>query len=293
VSTLVSSLPTVARAIVALIVFTIGLDAASRRGAALWRRPGLLARSLVAVLVAVPLLTAVLVREVALPPAVGAGLLLVVVAVGPVLAVKRLKGVPADLDFAIGFSVVLLVIGVIWVPVVAKVFAAIFQPAVDVPVAIAAEVLLPTQLLPLVLGIALGHLAPTFATRVERPLRRVTNAVFLACVVAIAVALARPALSLGGRAYVCIAALAIGATAIGHLLGGPRIETRVVLAGFSGARFPMLAFALAEFTTQGARTVAPTVLVYVIFNALALVVYAGLLRLRPGHPPVAAAPSAG
>src|SRR4051794_29062095 len=81
----------VAHVAVPLVAFAVGLSAASLEVTWLWRRPARLLRSLLAVLILVPAAAVLLVKAVALPPEVGAGLLIMAVSAGPVAALRKAR----------------------------------------------------------------------------------------------------------------------------------------------------------------------------------------------------------
>jgi BASS family bile acid:Na+ symporter len=78
---------------VAGIILAIGMDSTLKDVTYLWRRPGLLLRSVLAMYVLVPLAALALVKVVALTPAVEIGLLVLAVSAGAPMLPRRLLNI--------------------------------------------------------------------------------------------------------------------------------------------------------------------------------------------------------
>lgn len=264
---------------IAAVAFATGLNASSARLAALRDEPALMLRALLAVLVVVPVIAVLLVKVVAPSNAVGGGILIAALAIGPVAAFRRSK--KSELDLALGLDVALLVLSLIYVPIAVWLVGAAFDRELRLGVAEVAQVVLPLQLVPLLLGLALGRLAPRLTARLEKPLTLVTNLALGLIVLVVVVVVARPLLALGVRSWILIASFACLAIATGHVLGGPRAASRMVVASFSALRFPGLAIAISALAID--RGVTTVVLAYVVCSALALSAY--LTVGRASHQP--------
>jgi BASS family bile acid:Na+ symporter len=277
------------RLVVPLFAFAVGLGAGEARPGWLWRRPGLLLRSLLAVQGVVPVLAVVVVKVLPLGQPLSAGLLVVALSAGPVMAIARSRRGGTDQSYAFNLDVWLLATNLVFVPAAVSVLGAVFQKDLHFGVLDVARVVLPLQLLPLAAGALVGRLWPGFSRRAVRPLSVGATTVLAALGVVLLIGLARPMLALGGLRLLVLAAFSLLAVATGHLLGGPTEGTRRVLATFSGMRFPALALALASLSPVG-QEVLPVVLAYLLFTALVLTVYALLGRKLPApHVPAAGA----
>jgi BASS family bile acid:Na+ symporter len=108
------------------------------------------------------------------------------------------------------------------------------------------------------------------------------------------IAAARPILGLGVQGLLPVAALAVAGVIIGHLLGGPEHDTRVVLAAFATLRYPALALLVAGIA-PGGRAVIPVILAYTIVSAIVVALYLALERtaVRRARPSAAARPRTG
>jgi BASS family bile acid:Na+ symporter len=268
---------------VPLVAFSVGLSSASSELKWLWKRPALLARSLIAVMVLVPAAAVVLVRTVELPSEVAAGLLVVAISVGPVAALKKSKARGGDHNYAVGLDVTLLLASLIYVPIAVAIIGGVFGRQLQIGVGEVARVILPLQLLPLIAGLALGRFAPNVAAKIDKPVAVVANVLLAAVALVVVVAMFKPMAAIGGRGLLALMALAITAVLIGELLGGPEEGARPVLASFAAMRFPALAISLASLTAVGPALV-PVVVAYLLVSAVILAVYSVATRTQASAP---------
>jgi BASS family bile acid:Na+ symporter len=266
-----------ARIAVPLVAFAVGIDAAPADVAWLWRRPGLLLRSLFVLFLAVPIVAVVLARVLPLAPAVWVGLVISALSVGPVAALRRARAFDADDNYALSLNVTLLLAGIPFLPLAFALVGALFGHRVSIGVGSIAGVILLLQLLPLVLGLAVARRWPTLAGRLRKPVTWVGNGLLLVVVLVALVVLARPMLQIGGTGFLAMGLLALASVALGHLFGGPDDGSRLVLASFGALRFPALSLLLASTIREGRRVV-PVVLAYFLVTVLVLALYRVVLR---------------
>jgi BASS family bile acid:Na+ symporter len=273
-----------AQVAIPLVSFAVGLSAASVRPAALRKQRGLLGRSLLAVLVVVPVVTVLLAAVLRLPAEARAGLLTMAVAVGPVAALRKVGRGNGDADYALGLNLLVLLAGLLYLPLSVGLVGAIFHRDVHVPLRAVLRPVLLVQLVPLMAGLGLAWLAPRAAARLTKPASTAGN-VLLGAIVLIVFALVwRPMLHLGSGSLFAVAATAALAIAAAHALGGPSPRSRMVLASFCAVRFPAMGIVVATATPLGKR-VLPVLAAYVLVSSASLVVY-GLMR-RAVKPAVA------
>jgi len=260
---------------IALVAFGVGMTAASELANVLRLRRGLVVRSLLGVLVTVPLAAVLLVKAIDLPRAVTVGVLVSAIAIGPVAALSKSAKEQAGVAFALALDLLLLVLSLAFVPMAVWAIGAAFQRELHLGVGVVARVILPLQLLPLLAGLAVGRFAPGFTKAIARPLALGTNLMLGAIVVLVLVLAFKPMLGIGARGFLVLAVLSGLALTLAHLLGGPTATDRRVLAAFMTLRFPALALALARLTSAP-RTVVPTVVAYIVLSALAYALYTAL-----------------
>jgi BASS family bile acid:Na+ symporter len=274
--------------VIPLAAFFTGLRASGTEWRWLTERRGLLGRSLLAVLVLVPVGAMLLAEALRLSPTLKAGLAVAIVAVGigPPAAFKRTQAAQDLVPYEIDLNVLLLLSSVVFMPLVVALHGRLYQHQVRLAPGAVASVVLTRSLIPLALGMMMARLAPRVVGPVVRHGTRVVTAAVVA-VVLFAIALVwRALLGVGAAGWLAILAVSAFAVLVGHLMGGPQRGTRGVLAAFSAIRFPALALLLISMVPQGRRLL-PVVLAYVIGSTLMVAVYGALMaageRRRPGR----------
>jgi bile acid:Na+ symporter, BASS family len=288
VATMLKVLASIAIPLAALLT---GLRAASTDWLWLWKRPSLLWRSLLAILVLVPIGAVLLLDALGASDVVKNGVIAAVVAIGigPAAALKQTKAGDERVPYEIGLDLTLLVLSIIYLPIMVTIHAALFHSHVQIGAGQVAGVVLSRALIPLGIGVLAARVFPRIVTPACRYGGFLVDALLLVVVLVALVAEWRPLLSIGGAGWLgCFAAAAL-AVLIGHLLGGPEPATRGVLAFFSATRFPALALLLVSAAPRG-REILPAVLAYLIASIVVVAAYGAVLaaRAKRRHAPVAA-----
>ena len=257
---------------VPLASFATGLRSSDPRW--FWKRPRLLGRSLVAVLLIVPIVGTLLVELIPVNGVVRAGIVvsLLSVGVGPARLPKRTEDPRELAGYQIGLNMALMILAVVFVPAAVAVHGALFHHQLSLEWSRVAELVFLRVFLPFAAGLAVARWRPGFAARVERDAPQlVAVAMLIVAAVAVLVTWHR-LMGLSAGAWFSCAAVAMAAIAIGHVAGGPAGETRAVLASFSAIRFPALALLLTSIVPRGALLI-PVVVAYLICSALLVAVY--------------------
>jgi BASS family bile acid:Na+ symporter len=260
-----------------LVAFAVGLAASQRSVVRLWHDRPLLARSLLATLLVVPLATIALARVLPLSADVRGGLVVMVLSIGPVAAIKQSRARGGDASYALALSELLLVISIVYVPLAVAILGALFRREIHIGAGQVALAVLERQLLPLAAGLLLARYAAPLTARLVGPATLLGNVLLGLLAAVVVVAGAGRMVALGVPALLAIALVAAVAVALGHLLGGPAPETRMVLATFSALRFPVLALLLAKAIPGGQRMI-PVMLAYLLASVLLLAVYGAVTR---------------
>ena len=266
-----------ATATVFAVMFTLGLRIAIGEFRWVWQHPGLVARSLFAVLIAVPVLAIVVTRAFELERAVSIGIVLMSVAPGAPVALRRSLGAGGHRSFAPALQIMLALIAVASMPLSVAALNHLFAGRASVePWPVAKQVFL-AQLLPLAGGMLLRYFAPGAAERVESKLARVASFLLVLLVVLLLIDIWKVVFDAGPRSVLAIVVLTLFALVAGHLLGGPEPATRTAVAISSAARNPGLALLVATINAAPPEIVA-TVLAYLIVSAFTVVPYVALRR---------------
>jgi BASS family bile acid:Na+ symporter len=260
------------------LMFSIGVNHSFREVTSLWRRPAILLRSLLAVIVVVPALVVILLWVFALPPAVATGLAVLAACPGAPLTYKRVEMAGGDPTYTASLQLTLALLAVVVTPLVLSFFHALFELAGEQvsPLHVVRQVAEVT-FLPVIMGLLIQRLAPGIAEAMGKPLRMLANALFIVLFLVLIILLIvspdfRMTLNLGAQPIAAIIIMVGSSLAIGHVLGGPSQEQRAVLAIASVARNVGLALFISQLSPYG-HSFVPTLLTYMIVGALLAVPY--------------------
>jgi len=269
-----------AAATVFTVMFGIGLGLATGDVRRAWGAPGPVLRGLFSVLVAVPALALVIVQALALQPLEQVGVVLMAIAPGAPVALRRSLDASGHAAFAPGLQICVAVLAALSMPLSIAALNEIYGAHASVlPAQVMRQVLL-AQLLPLGLGIGLRRAFPLLAARIERPIARAGTALLVATLVVGVATLGEATVRAGSGVLAGCALTTLAALCIGHLLGGPEPATRTSVAIISAARNPGLALLVATLNAAPPQVTA-TVLAYLVVSALVITPYA-VWRHRAG-----------
>ena len=261
-----------------ILMFALGLNHPFEQLTFLWSRPALLLRSLLAVIVLVPLVVGLLLWLFELPPAVATGLAVLAAAPGPPLMYKRTEMAGGDPDYAASLQLTLALLAVLVTPLILAIFGLLFELATErvTPFHVVLQVGEVT-FLPVVIGLLIQRFTPGIAERIGKPVRVIANVLLILLFIVLIVLLVlvpdlRAMLMLGWLPTAAIVIMVGASLAIGHLLSGPPQERRSVLAIASIARNLGLALFIAGLSDYGQQFI-PTLLTYMILGALLAVPY--------------------
>ena len=261
------------------LMLAIGVNHSFEQLTSLWRRPALLLRSLLAVIVLVPAVVGLLIWVFDLPIAVATGLAILAAAPGAPLTTKRTQMAAGDPTYAASLQLTLALSAVVVTPLTLAVFYNLFELATErvTPFKVTLQVGEVT-FLPVIIGLLIQHFVPRFAKIIGKPVQVIGNVLFILLLVLIVVLLViapdfRAILKIGGLPIAAILIMVALALTIGHLLGGPSREQRSVLSIASIARNVGLAFFIAGLSDYGQQFI-PTLLTFMNLGSLLAVPYA-------------------
>jgi BASS family bile acid:Na+ symporter len=282
------------KASIMCLVFSLGLSAQPRQALFLFVHPGRLLRMLAAMHLIMPLL--VIAAIAALPLAAPVKIALLALAVSPVPPVLTLKAPRAggSSEYIVGLLVSNCLLAVLIVPVsLAAGELLLGRPSEIAPLEIVLRMLV-SVLLPLLAGSAIHVLAPRLARVAARPVL-VAGVVLLLLAVLPVLLRSWPTIvqMTGNGMLLAFAAFVATGLLVGHLLGGPEPENRVVLGLATASRHPGIAIALAQSAFPAQTLVAPAVLAYLLVGALVSAAYLRWTKHTAATPPAAVTPAAG
>ena len=228
-----------------MLVFGSGLRTHLSDVTALLRRPLLLARSLVAVLVFAPMLAVALVEIFDLHHEVAIALVALSISPLPPLLPNRGEKAGGRTDYGLGLVLTLAVLAVPVIMVSATVLQAVFgRDYVATPWAIA-RLLTLSVLGPLATGMIVAHRSPSTAQKLDGPIERVQRWLLPIAMIALLISAAPDMWRLiGNRTLLALAIFAVAGLVVGHMLGGPDRRFAAMLAFATSCRHPATALTL-------------------------------------------------
>lgn len=260
-----------------LMIFTLGLRSTAGDVLYLWRRPGLLARSVLAMYVVVPAVAVLMVTQLDLTPITRRVLIVLAISAGAPLVPRRLLEAGGDPRYVLSLAITSSVLAIVTVPASLAFFSYIFSVQAGVSPTAVARLVAISFLLPFLGGVALRRIWPGSQVLV-RPLTNAAAAVFTVTAVVVIILLLPLVVENGLRSFLALAALTFAALAAGHLLGGPRLEDRVALAVLCATRHIGLVMMIA-FAVQSRASLA-VVSAYLVAAIVVSTPYVLLVRRR-------------
>jgi BASS family bile acid:Na+ symporter len=259
-------------ATVFLVMFNLGLAFTVRDLREAWRTPGPLARGLLAVVVAVPLVALAVVRLFELPRLTEIGIVLMAISPGAPVALRRSLQAGGHQAFAPSLQLVVVSLAVVTLPLSLALLNRLYggHAALD-PLAVARQVTV-AQLAPIALGMALRRSLPGAADRIAPVAAKLAGLLLVAAIAAVLATAGPSTLHAGGRPLLAIAAVTIGALAVGHAMGGADPTVRTALAFSCAARNPGLALLVATQNNAPPAVIA-SILAYLLVSVLTIVPY--------------------
>jgi BASS family bile acid:Na+ symporter len=281
-------LSVVAAATLFAIMFDLGLAIVPGEFRWVRERPGLLAKGLFSVLVAVPALAWLVARAFDLPRSAEIGVVLMAISPGAPVALRRSLGAGGHRSFAPALQIAVAALAVVSMPLSVAAFNEYYAGRAEVsPLPLVRQVFI-AQLLPLSLGMLARHFFAGPAAWVEPRLRRVGGLLLIVLLILALIDIWEVVIGAGLRVTLAIVTVTVLAVAVGHLLGGPEPATRTATAISSAARNPGLALLVATLNAA-VPAITATVLAYFVIAALTLIPYVAWRR-RAGAMPIPAAP---
>lgn len=236
----------------------------------------LMVKSLLVNLALVPLLAFGFVLIVPMETGHVVGLLLIAMAPGAPFGPKLAEISKSDVAFASGLMAVLGVVSVGTIPIT----VALLMPG-DVsadPLGIA-RIVVVTQLVPLIGGLAVKARYRSVATRLHPPIQRLSTILLVLLVILLTIVYAGEMFQLVGTGTLFISvAVVVGSLLLGYALGGPAKSTREVLSTTTAARNVAIALLIATTSFRD-----PSTLTIIVAFGLVSLVISGPIAKRWGQ----------
>ncbi|MET0718825.1 MAG: hypothetical protein ABWY34_10565 [Pseudoxanthomonas sp.] len=264
-----------------LVVFGFGLKADARQALLLVRQPGLFARSLLSMFVAMPLIAVVVVTVFELRPAIEIALVALAIAPIPPLLPGKENKAGGHTAYAIGLMAVVALLAIFLVPLSAHVMGLYFHRPFAMSSLAIARIVLVMVILPLVLGMLVGKFLPAVSARIAKPVSLFAAVLLVLGALVVLVGAMPVVIKLfGSGSLLAMAAFVVAGLAVGHLLGGPLAADRTVLALSTASRHPAIALSIAKANFPNEPYLAASIVLYLIVVSLLAVPYVKWRRNR-------------
>ena len=269
-----------AAATVFSVMLTLGCGIVVGEFRWLWRHPGLVARGLFAVLIAVPALAIVVTRAFDLPRAADIGIVLMAISPGAPVALRRSLDAGGHRSFAPGLQILVALLAVVSMPLSIVALNEVYAGQASIAPGDLARQVFIAQLVPLGLGMSMRRWLPVRTAWLEPKLARLASILIVVLAILAIIDVWQVVVGAGLRIVLAIVAVTILALIAGHLMGGPDEATRTAVAISSAARNPGLALLVATLN-HAPTEITATVLAYLVVSAFTIVPY---VMLRPREP---------
>jgi predicted Na+-dependent transporter len=258
----------------ALTVLAAGMRA--RPGDHLWlfRRPSLLARTVTSMNVMMPLIAVLMVSILGLSPPVKIALVALSMSPVPPLFPPKVLASRGSASYAVSLLGTAAVLSLVLVPLSAWAIGHLFATPVQIPPRTILELVGPIILLPLLVGGLIRRFAHTFATKSLKPTETLATWLLRLAIVPVFV-VSWPAVRdlLGNGTLLAMIVMCLAGLAIGHYVGGPEDDHRVVLALATAVRHPGVAIAIGQAAFPGNDVIRAAVLLSVVVVAFVTMPY--------------------
>jgi len=254
---------------IALIVFTLGLGATFADAVYLFRRPAKLARAFFSMNVLMPAVALLLVFQFDLDPAVKIALgALSASPVPPFFPKSALKEGGKE-NYTIGLLVATSLLAIVVIPLTMAIFGKIAGVPLSMSPGTVAAKVFKIVLLPLLLGVGVRRVVPSFAQAAAKPVGTVATLLLVLGVLPLLFVQSRAIFSLfGNGTLLSLSAFAGIGLIAGYWLGGPEPANRRVLGIATASRHPGLAVAMAQANFPQQKLALSAVGLYVIISVL-------------------------
>lgn len=265
-------------------VFAIGLGTKLLDITSLLSRPKLLARSLLATNILMPLVAILLVKGFHLPMLAGVALIALSLAPMPPVAPKAMINAGGEASYAAGLLSLTAIISLVWIPLAIELIEPIFGIDVEVRPGPLVPTVLATIVVPLIAGALLRRLAPALADRIHDPVAAIAGVALALClVILVAVNWRGMAAQLQGGVLIAILLFVGAGLLVGHLLGGPREDDRTVLALASAQRHPGIVVVLGKMAAPDESGIGLVALVVLLASTIACLPYIAWRKRSGGY----------
>ena len=273
--TMTQLIPLIISISIILMVFTFGLDASLKDVTWLFRKPGLLVRSILSMNILMVVLAIGAAEFFHLDAAVKTAIIALALSPVPPIFPKKSSKIGATDSYAVALVVSAALASIILIPAWIELLSGIFHFEAHSGLNKVLHIVLLKILLPLLAGILVHRFAPRLAERLAKPISIVAMVLLVVAVLPVLfVSYHAMWAMVGNGVLVAMAVFGIVGIVVGHLLGGPNPDDRSVLALATSARHPGIAIAITALNfPERTKAVLIVVLFHLIVGAIVAIPY--------------------
>jgi len=261
------------------IVFSLGLTSTMADLLFLWRRPGLLLRSLVAMLVVMPVVAVGLTEWLDVRYTSEIALIAMAISPMPPLLPRREVKAGGLQPYAVSLLATLALLAMVTIPLSLELLAAYYRNPLTTPASAIARLAFISVLLPLVFGIAVRAWTAV-GVRLVRPASQLGTLLLVIGSVLLLSGTWRGFWGIiGDGTLIMVAAFVAVGLVVGRLLGGPDARQATVLGLSTACRHPAITLSIASANFPDERFGA-TVVLYLLVGLVLLTPYVMWSRAR-------------
>jgi BASS family bile acid:Na+ symporter len=258
----------------AMLILSVGLQATLKEEAYLLRHPGLLFRSFLSMNVVMPVLAAGAAALLDLDPAIELAIIALSLSPIPPLLPSAQTRAGGRESYIVSLLAIMSALAIVVVPLGVEILGAIFGREGHVAIGTILRIVGIGIILPLAMGVIIGHLAPG-AERFSRRVALVGTVLMVVAILPVLIHLWPLLISMVGTGTILVlVAFTLVGTVVGHFLGGPVEDNRAVLALATGTRHPGVAVAVATAADPTLHAVLAVVVWHLVVAAIASMPYA-------------------
>jgi BASS family bile acid:Na+ symporter len=255
-----------------VLMFAQGLDIPLNHLAYFRKHPGLLLRSLIAVVVLVPAAALLIILLIRPSSAVMVGLAILAASPAAPQMIVSIPKAGGKLAYTASLHLVLGILSLVTTPVILALLAVALNFQASVHPFEIAELVGTSLFIPLLLGILFLAGFPRAASSIRMPLIIIGQAISLLTIALILYLKYHALLQMDLRSYSAMAMMIVVALGIGHFLAPRQPEERTTLALESAARHPGLAFLIAALNFPLEKAL-PVFIPYLVVFAVVSLLY--------------------
>ena len=254
------------------VMLSLGLLLGPEQVAAALRRRAVLAAIILGVVVPIPALAVGLVTLMGIEGPIRLGIVLMSVSPGAPLALRRAIDAGGHARFAPALHLAIVLLAIITVPASIEILNEVFGVSFEISALDVGRQVFFSQVLPIGLGALILAYRPELAARIEPPLEKLSNVLFLSLVGACVYFLGGPLIRIGWVPTLAGMGLTALALAIGSACAGRDTDARPPAAVAAAMRNPGLALLIANLNNS-APAVAAVVFGYALGAAVIVFAY--------------------